>query len=238
MNTTPIKSVKPVKSAVVVRNYQLPPVAKVVPSQPRSVASKALTPAERLEAEIQDMQKDLRKAQLEAEIIDMQNALLTAHKEQQLRQQQSVASKAPSVASRSARVPRGAKSVASKSPSVASRQKPVSGQSVRVPRRPKSVANKSSSVSIRQKPVSGQSVQVPKRPKSVANKSPSVANKSWSRPRKRRPATKEPAPPVPTVITLVDEVKAPLKVATQPTPFDRQPSQKTVADKSHACIIM
>lgn len=126
----------------------------------------------------------------------MQNALLKAEEEQARVEPKSVAKKMRRVVRRKKAVPMGSQSVASKSPSVASRQKPVPSQgSVRG--RPISVVNKSPAAASGQK---------------------SVASKSGLRPQRRKPDTREAAPPVPSSARTTVEVKGKTlsKVVRQP----------------------
>lgn len=129
-----------------------------------------------------------------------------------------------------ARVPTEPKSVASKMRSVVGRKNP---------RGPKSVASKSPSVASRQKPVPRQG-SVRGRPMSVAaSRQKSVGSK------RRKPATKEPAPSVPRNVEITIEADAPkAKVIrhneTKTLPFQgsRQQNKIASANKSVACTIM
>jgi hypothetical protein len=218
MNTARTKKAKPKQTAVHDAaterqrlEEEIRSMEAAIAAQASFVSTDAAIERQRLEEEIRSMEAAIAAQQSLEEEIRAMEAAIAAQQAQQSQQS-------------SVRVPRGPKSVVSKSPSMASRL-------VRVPRGPKSVASKSASMASRQRPRSGQSVQAPRRQMSAARKSPSVAS------RRRRPATKESAPPVPTsvqVITIV-KVKAKPKVAAKPK---RKPSQKTSADKSHACIIM
>jgi hypothetical protein len=225
----PSASTKPDESPVVARNYQSqelvatpPPPPRVVPSQPTY---------QKLEEEIKEM---------EAAIYAQQVASISPPDlpTQEAREPMSVASIPPLVVSRpkleasgSLRMLRDSQSVVSKSPSVVSRPRLETSGSVRMPPRgPMSVTSKTSrspsEVSRPKLETSGSVRMPPRRPKSVATKSPSVARSG-----RRKPATNEPAPPVPSSVevTTTVEVKAPPKMVKQPSKLFRSRKRRPAA---------